>query len=107
MEASRVSFSLEGHFDGSAATQVALVGVYQECLGQKGRFILILDQPISSKPKVRFVSATPTDRQFGALAKGEGNTIVAWACMQCDGFSILKWDRKRRKFDWVPQPDEP
>ena len=42
MEASKLSFALEGHFDGSANTQTALVGVYQECSGQKGRFIMIL-----------------------------------------------------------------
>src|SRR5215475_6743516 len=42
MEASKLSFAIEGHFDGTAAKQVALVGVYEECSGQKGRFILVL-----------------------------------------------------------------
>jgi hypothetical protein len=107
MEASKLSFALEGHFDGSASSQTALVGVYEECSGQKGRFILILDQPSGGKPKIRFLNVVQTDRQFGALAKGDGNTIVAWSCMDCDGFSILKWDRKKRKFDWLPQPEEP
>ena len=67
---------------------------------------MILEQPTGGKPKIRFLNAVRTDRQFGALAKGDG-TSVAWACMDCNGFSVLKWDRKRRKFDWEPQPDEP
>jgi hypothetical protein len=107
LEESKLSFSLEGHFDGSASTQIALVGVYEECSGPKGRFILILEQPTGGKPKIRFLDTVQTDRQFGALEKGDGNTIVAWACMECDVVSTLKWDRKKRKFDWVPQPDAP
>jgi hypothetical protein len=106
MEDSKLSFALEGHFDGSANTQTALVGVYEECSGQKGRFILMIDQPNGDKPKIRFLNAVKTDRQFGALAKGDDNTIVAWSCMDCDGVSVLKWDRKKRKFDWLPQPEE-
>lgn len=106
MEDSKLAFAVEGRFDGSAANQVALVGVYQECTGQKGRFILILDQLTNGKAKIRFVDALPIDHQFGALAKGENNTIEVWACMECDGRSVLKWDRKKRKFDWLPEPDD-
>lgn len=101
-----LSFALEGRFDGSAVNQIALVGVYQECAGKKGAFMLILDQLAAGKSKVRFLSATPTDHQFSALGKGEGNTIVVWSCMECDGRSILKWDRKKRKFDCLPGPAE-
>jgi hypothetical protein len=106
MEAAKLSFAMEGHFDGSAANQIALVGVYQECSGKKGTFVLILDQPADGNSKIRFVSTTPTDHQFGALGKGEGNTIVVWGCMECDGRSVLKWDRKKRKFDWLPDPND-
>jgi hypothetical protein len=107
MEESDLSFSLEGHFDGSANAQTALVGVYQECSGKKGRFVLILEQGTRGKPKIKFLDAVQTDRQFGALKKGDGNTIVVWACMECDATSVLKWHPKKHKFDWVPQPDEP
>lgn len=106
MEAAKLSFAMEGHFDGSAANQIALVGVYQECSAKKGTFVLILDQPADGNSKIRFVSATPTAHQFGALGKGEGNTIVVWGCMECDGRSVLKWDRKKRKFDWLPDPND-
>jgi hypothetical protein len=106
MEASKLSFAVEGHFDGSPTRQVALVGVFQECSGQKGRFVLILDRPANGKAKIRFVDSVQTDRQFGALENGKDGTIVVWACMECDAVSVLEWDRKKRKFDWRPEPDE-
>ena len=104
MAAADLSFAIEGRFDGTATKQVALVGVFQECSGQKGRFILILDQPASGKPKIRFLSAVRTNRSFGALGKGDDNSIVVMTCMECDNGSVLKWDRKKRRFDWLPEP---
>jgi hypothetical protein len=106
MAAADMSFAIEGRFDGTATKQVALVGAFEQCDGQKGRFILILDQPVDGTPKIRFVNATGVDRQFGALQKGKNNSVVVWACMECDNFSVLKWDRKKRKFDWQPDPVE-
>jgi hypothetical protein len=106
MAQAELSFALEGRFDGSLVTQIALVGVYQECSGKKGRFILIIDRPAGGPPKIRFVNAIATDRQFGALARGKDNTLVAWACMECDGYSTLKWNRKSRKFEWQSAPAE-
>jgi hypothetical protein len=106
MEEARLSFAIEGHFDGSPMTQIALVGVYQECSGKKGRFILIIDRAAGASPKIRFVNAVETDRQFGALAKGKDNTLVAWTCMECDNSSILKWNRRSRKFQWQPRAND-
>ena len=106
MDEAKMSFAIEGRFDGTTTRQVALVGVFQECTGQKGRFVLILDQLADAKPKIRFVNAVRTDHQFGALQKGQDNTIVAWSCMECDGSSVLKWDRKKRKFEWLPSSAE-
>jgi hypothetical protein len=106
MQAAGMSFAIDGRFDGSTTKQVALVGVYQECAGEKGSFLLILDQPPDGKAKVRFLHAVKSDHQFFALQKGKDGTIVVAACMECDGGEILRWDRKKRKFDWVPQPRE-
>jgi len=107
MDASQLVFAVEGSFDGSATRQVALTGVYQECAGRKGSFILILDQPINpGKPRIRFLSTSETNHQFLALAKGKDNSIIAWSCMECDGRSILQWDRKKRKFGWLREPDD-
>jgi len=72
----------------------------------KGQVHPDLDQLANGKAKVRFLSAQPTDRQFGALAKGEGNTIVVWSCMECDSFSVVRWDQKKRNFEWKPAPKQ-
>ena len=100
MKANKLAFAVQGHFDGTKTKQVAVVGVYQECSGQKGRFILILDQPRGGQPKVRFVNATPTAHQFGALSVRKDNSMAA-ACMDCDNISVLKWDPQKRRFAWV------
>ncbi|MHB0770304.1 hypothetical protein [Bradyrhizobium sp. 5.13L] len=107
MKGAGMSFAIEGRFDGAATRQIAVVGVFQECAGPKGRFMLILDHPDGEKPKVRFVDAIRTNRQFAALAKGKGGTLVLWECMECDGYSVLKWDRKKNRFGWVPQTEQP
>jgi hypothetical protein len=106
MEGGGLSFAIEGSFDGSGSREVALVGVYEECGGQRGRFILILDLVAAGQPKIRFVEAVPTAHQFGALSREKDNVIAVWSCMECDGVSKLKWDRKRRKFAWLPDPFE-
>ena len=79
--------------------------MYQECSGQKGRFVLILDLPARGSPKIRFLDALPTDRQFGSLAHGEDDTIIVWACMECDNYSVLKWDRSKGNFGWRPHQE--
>ncbi len=102
MDAGKLSFAIEGNFDGTKTRQVALVGVYQECSGQKGRFLLILDLVANGQPKIRFVNAVPAAHQFTALRLQPNNVIAAWTCMNCDLVSRLKWDRKRRNFTWLP-----
>lgn len=106
MKGAGMSFAIEGRFDGAATRQIAVVGVFQECAGPKGRFMLILDQPDGEKPKVRFVDAIRTNRQFAALSKDKGGKLVLWGCMECDGYSVLKWDRKKNRFGWEPDPLE-
>jgi hypothetical protein len=94
------SFALEDNFDGSARKQIALVGVYEDCSGKTGNFFMILDQA-AGRFKVRFLSAFQTDRQFLALHK-EGKMIEVYYCLGCDHFSRLQWDRKQKKFVWLP-----
>ena len=106
MKDAGMSFAVEGRFDGAATRQVAVVGVFQECAGPKGRFMLILDQPDGEKPKVRFIDAVRTNRQFAALSKDKRGKLVLWGCMECDGYSVLKWDRKKSRFGWEADPLE-
>jgi hypothetical protein len=100
-----LSFALEGNFDGSASKQIALVGVYEECGGKTGHFFMILDQPAVGRPKVRFLSSARNPHAFAALTVDGKRIIILW-CLECDNYSMLEWDRKRRKFVWIPIPAE-
>lgn len=94
-----LAFSFAGNFDRSKTKQVALVGVYQECGGRKGSFLLIIDE---STQKVRFVDTTPGAYQFSILSV-HANDIVHSPCMECDGGGVLRWNAKKKAFGWVPQ----
>jgi hypothetical protein len=90
-----LSFSIEGAFDGSGKKQIALVGVYETCRGQKGRFFLILD---ADTRKVRFLDAQATTQRFSAIAAQGRSTIVIMYCLECDVASSVRWDRARKRF---------
>jgi len=96
------SFALEGNFDGSASKQIALVGVFEECNGRTGRFLMILDQPQVGRPRIRFLESGENPHPFAALSVDDHKTITYWSCLECDNTAQLKWDRKRRKFVWLP-----
>ncbi|UFZ03987.1 hypothetical protein LQG66_33135 [Bradyrhizobium ontarionense] len=105
MEASKQSFAVEGNFDGSSTRQLALVGVYEDCKGARGRFFMILDLPTVGKPRIRLLDAFQMPHQYTALSLDDDKTITLWACMDCDNFAKLKWDRKRHKFVWLSPPN--
>lgn len=94
LKPANLSFALEGSFDGSGTRQTALVGAYETCGGEKGRFFLILD---SGTRKVRFLDAQPAKDRFSVLAKG-GREIVILYCLECDISSTVRWDKARKKF---------
>ena len=97
MKETGLSFSVTGNFDRSKTRQVALVGVYQTCGGQKGSFLLVIDEDAK---KVRFVDATPSKTQFAVLAPAK-NDIVILYCMECDIGGKLRWNAKAKKFAWA------
>jgi len=92
-----LSFAVTGNFDRSKTTQVALVGVYQECSGKKGSFLLIIDD---GTQKVRFVHATPTETQFAVLAPDKRDVVVLY-CLECDVGDTLRWNTKKKAFGWA------
>jgi len=100
-----LSFAVEGHFDGSKIEQTALVGVYRHCTGgEKGFFLLILDAPRNGARKIRFLEEMPL-AHFAALKAQEDSSIVLWDCMDCDVSSVLRWDKSKRRFDWVKEEE--
>lgn len=92
-----LAFSVTGNFDRSKTSQVALVGVYQTCAGQKGSFLLVIDEDTK---RIRFVDATPGKTQFAVLAADRG-AIVLMHCMECDDAATLRWNAKKKAFGWV------
>jgi len=92
-----LSFSTEGNFDRSGTKQVALVGVYQTCAGQKGSFLLVIDKDTN---KVRFVDATPAKTQFAVLAPDRKDIVILY-CMECDNGATLRWNAKKKAFAFV------
>src|SRR5262249_39155586 len=55
----RVSFSVDGDFDGSHVGQAALIGVYETCRGARGSFLLVLARPPGKPPVIRFLHEFP------------------------------------------------
>jgi hypothetical protein len=97
MKEAGLSFVVEGNFDRSKTRQVALVGAYQTCSGQKGSFLLVIDE---GTKKIRFVDATPGKTQFAVLAARQDSIMLAH-CMECDGGETLRWNARKKAFAWV------
>lgn len=97
MKEAGLSFSVEGPFDRSGMKQVALVGVYQECAGRKGSFLLVIDE---GTKKMRFVDTTPGSAKFAAVG-ADKNDIHFTTCLECDSGGVLRWSAKKKAFGWV------
>jgi hypothetical protein len=91
------TFSVEGNFDRSATPQVALVGVYETCRGERGAFLLIIDK---DSKRVRFLDTRKTEHQFAALLR-DGDTIHVTYCLECDVGAKLRWSRSKKAFAWT------
>lgn len=92
-----LSFAVTGIFDRSKTKQTALVGVYQECGGRKGSFLLVIDEGTNT---IRFIDAMPSGTQFAAVGASKSD-IVMTTCLECDGGIILRWNAKAKAFGWV------
>ena len=90
-----LSFSVTGNFDRSKTRQVALVGVYQTCDGQKGSFLLVIDEDTR---RIRFVDTTPSKTQFAVLAPDKNDIVILYR-MECDNGGTLRWNARRRHLD--------
>jgi hypothetical protein len=94
MKEAGLGFAVEGYFDGSKTKQIALVGVYQECGGRKGSFLLIIDEGTGN---VRYVDPVPGKTQFAAVGADKSD-IHFTSCLECDGGVTLRWNAKTKAF---------
>src|SRR5262245_61830877 len=97
---SYATFAVEGQFDGSKTTQVALVGVYETCGGVGGDFFLVIDK---NSRKVRFLAAGPNEHPFAALVAQPDATVRILYCLECDHSDELRWDARKKAFGWPPE----
>jgi hypothetical protein len=99
MKEAGLAFAVSGNFDRTKTKQVALVGVYQECGGKKGSFLLVIDEGTN---KLRYVDPMPGEEQFAAVGANK-NDIIFTPCLECDGGITLRWNAKKKNFAVVPQ----
>ena len=92
-----LTFAVTSNFDRSKTRQTALVGVYQTCAGQKGFFLLVIDEGTT---RIRFVAATPSETQFSVLAPDKKDIVVLY-CLECSQGDTLRWSAKKKAFGWV------
>jgi hypothetical protein len=97
LDYSHVSFSVEGRFDRSRTTQVALVGAYETCRGVSGGFLLVIDK---DSRQIRFLEAGPHEHPFAALIAQQDATVRILYCLECDHSDVLRWNAKKKAFGY-------
>jgi hypothetical protein len=92
-------FTRSGDFNKDGNPDEALVGVYEDRVGKRGGFILILSQRGDRLEKIH-LEQWPGKPGFVALSL-TGDNLLVWSCMECDSAGELGWDRTRGRFDWL------
>lgn len=93
-----LSFSLEGSFDGSGRPQLAFVGAYRRCAGERGLFVTIVE-PHPQRPRMRFLVEVPNSPSaFAALGRDPDGTLVVWWCAACDHGVRIEFNRESKSF---------
>lgn len=99
MAQSQLVFSRTGDFNQDGIDDLALVGVYEDCTLQFGRFFLILTKNRSDKWDVSFIRLI-NDPKFIAISKD--GPIKIWLCMECDDGFDLRWDSNKMEYILKP-----
>jgi hypothetical protein len=98
-----LAFAVDANLDGSPRMQTALVGLFETCGGEKGQFLLILDQGTRN---IRFVGGSVSKHQFAALRVEADSTLTVMYCMDCDFSGSLQWDAEKKSFEWVKEDED-
>ncbi len=92
------SFTLEGHFDGGAAAQLAFVGAYRRCTGEQGLFVTIIE-PSRERVRMRFLVEVPDPGSaLAMLAREPDGTLAVWWCADCSNGNRIAFNREKREF---------
>jgi len=90
-------FQLRGRFTGQSEL-LALVGHYEECSGERGSFIALLDTS-ASPTRIVFVDGLPLVSGFQYMRLVDGAITVS-TCFECGDVTGLFYDSRRRRFYW-------
>ena len=85
------SFSLNQDFDSDGVAESVIVGVYETRSGGVGRFLLVLSRRASGTPAIRARFLSPGVAGFSVLMR-DGKRVMWATCMECDVFSIIKYE---------------
>ena len=99
-------FAVDGFFDGTKTKQTALVGIYENCRGERGAFLLIAAWPEGKPPIVRHLVELRGKNQFAVVSASDDRTITLQHCLECDHFSQYLWDKSRKRFKLLPDRAE-
>jgi hypothetical protein len=92
------SFTLEGHFDGGGAAQLAFVGAYRRCSGEQGLFVAIIE-PSRERARMRFLVEVPdAGSALAMLAREPDGTLAVWWCADCANGNRIAFNRDKREF---------
>lgn len=104
MAAAKQEFSRSGDFNRDGVTDEALVGVYRDKQGNRGKFLLIISQREGRWEKL-FLETDPSRAGYSALGL-QGDNLTLWSCMECGAVSELAWHADIKRFAWVEPPLE-
>jgi len=94
-----LAFSIEDSFDGSGKPQIAFVGAYRHCDGERGLYVAIVE-PQRDRPRMRFLVEVPdAPSAFAALGREPDGTLAVWWCAACDAGNRIAYNREAHGFN--------
>ncbi len=97
----QADFVRKGDFNQDGIKDEALVGVYEDKDGNKGRFLIIATWQNKQWKKV-FLDTIPGKAGFSVLAQGgTEDDIYVWYCLDCSAVNRFRWNMSESKFQRV------
>ncbi len=100
-----MNFMQKGDFNNDGIEEIALVGVFQNTKHQYGNFFLILTKKKDGSWKKEFLRSWIGQSGFLGLS-GNGHGVTLSFCMDCGGFSEIRWDKNLKSYILLKAADE-
>jgi len=99
MNETEITFSRSGDFNNDGIDDLALVGVYEDCNLQTGRFFLILTKNKLNKWEVSFLRLLGEPKFLAISASGP---LKISFCMECEETFHLLWSSEKNEYTLKP-----